>query len=204
MISVITNIELVKFVEKKIGIAYVYGMKGETMSLAKYNSLRSMYGNMVWASDRNKIGKVCVDCSGLISWATGRQRGSSQYKEKAEKVHPISTISEAPVGAAVWKQGHIGVYIGNGEYIAADGSAYGVRKNKLSKADFTHWFEICDVQYVEDNEIVENSKIIINGKEVSVRRILKDGTNYIAIRDIADAVGYNVSNKGNIAVLNKK
>ena len=149
----ITNIELVKFVEKKIGIAYVYGMKGETMSLAKYNSLRSMYGNMVWASDRNKIGKVCVDCSGLISWATGRQRGSSQYKANAEKVHPISTISEAPVGVAVWKQGHIGVYIGNGEYIAADGSAYGVRKNKLSKADFTHWFEICDVQYVEDEKM---------------------------------------------------
>ena len=200
----ITNIELVEFVSKKLGIPYVYGMKGEMMSLAKFNELRNRYGNMVWASDRNKIGKVCVDCSGLISWATGKQRGSSQYKEKAEKVHPISTIAQAPVGVAVWKQGHIGVYIGNGEYIAADGSAYGVRKNKLSKADFTHWFEICDVQYVEDNEIVENSKIIINGKEVSVRRILKDGTNYIAIRDIADAVGYNVSNKGNIAVLNKK
>ena len=146
----ITNIELVEFVGKKLGIPYVYGMKGEMMSLSKYTSLKSMYGDMVWDSDRNKIGKVCVDCSGLISWATGKQRGSSQYKAQAEKVHPISTIAQAPVGVAVWKQGHIGVYIGNGEYIAADGSAYGVRKNKLSKADFTHWFEICDVQYVED------------------------------------------------------
>ena len=46
--------------------------------------------------------------------------------------------------------------------------------------------------------------MVINGKEVPVRRILKDGTNYIAIRDIANAVGYGITNKGSIAVLYKK
>ena len=56
----------------------------------------------------------------------------------------------------------------------------------------------------EDTEMVEESKIIINGKEKKVKRILKDGTNYIAIRDIAENLGYDISNKGNIAVLNKK
>ncbi len=56
----------------------------------------------------------------------------------------------------------------------------------------------------EDEEMVKNSKIIVDGKEVTVRRILKDGTNYIAIRDIAEAVGYSVGNNGNIAVLQKK
>lgn len=56
----------------------------------------------------------------------------------------------------------------------------------------------------EDKEMVEESKIIINGKEKKVKRILKDGTNYIAIRDIAENLGYDISNKGNIAVLNKK
>lgn len=55
-----------------------------------------------------------------------------------------------------------------------------------------------------DVEMVEESKIIINGKEKKVKRILKDGTNYIAIRDIAENLGYDISNKGNIAVLNKK
>lgn len=149
----ITNIDLVRFAEKKIGTAYVYGAKGEVLSLSKYNYLKKMYGDKVWDSDRAKIGKVCVDCSGLISWATGKMRGSSQYKAQAEEVHPISTIAVAPIGAAVWKQGHIGIYIGNGEYIAADGSAYGVRKNRLSKANFTHWFEICDVQYIESEKM---------------------------------------------------
>jgi N-acetylmuramoyl-L-alanine amidase len=56
----------------------------------------------------------------------------------------------------------------------------------------------------ENEEMVEESKIIIDGKEVSVKRILKDGTNYIAVRDIAEAVGYSVGNEGSIAVLNKK
>ena len=52
--------------------------------------------------------------------------------------------------------------------------------------------------------MVEKSKIIVNGKEVPVKRILKDGTNYIAVRDVGDALGYAVSNKGNIPVLKSK
>lgn len=55
----------------------------------------------------------------------------------------------------------------------------------------------------EDGEMVENSAIEINGKITPVRRILKDGTNYIAIRDIAALLGYKIGNKGNIAVLTK-
>lgn len=200
----ITNLELIEFAKSKIGTPYVYGMKGEVMTSAKYSILKNLYGNLVWNSDRSKIGKVCVDCSGLISWATGKVRGSSQYRAMAKKVNPISTIKTAPLGVAVWRQGHIGIYVGNGEYIAADGSAYGVRQEKLSNAQFTHWFEIVDIEYVETDELVEQSKIIVDNKEISVRRILRNGTNYIAIRDIANAVGYNVGNKGNIAVLTKR
>lgn len=54
-----------------------------------------------------------------------------------------------------------------------------------------------------DDEVVEISKMIVNGKEISVDRILKNGTNYIKIRDIADALGYNISSQGNIPVLTK-
>ena len=56
----------------------------------------------------------------------------------------------------------------------------------------------------EDDEMVEKSKIIVNGKEVPVKRILKDGTNYIAVRDVGDALGYAVSNKGNVPILTKR
>lgn len=56
----------------------------------------------------------------------------------------------------------------------------------------------------EEREMVEKSKMIVNGKEYSVERILKDGTNYIKIRDVAAALDLDVSNKGSIAVLTSK
>lgn len=203
-----TGQELVAFAKSKLGVPYVYGMKGEVMTLAKYNQLKSMYGDLVWNSDKNKVGKVCCDCSGLISWATGIIRNSQGYHDTALEAQPISTISKAPIGAAVWQKGHIGIYIGNGEYIAEDGSAYGCRRNKLSKAGFTHWLRLKDIDYTVteevDDEVVEKAKLIVNGKEYTVERILKDGTNYIKIRDIADVLGYEISNQGSTAVLTKR
>ena len=56
----------------------------------------------------------------------------------------------------------------------------------------------------EVDEVVEKSKIIVDGNEVAVDRILKDGTNYVKVRDIAAALDLKVSNKGNIAVLETK
>ena len=57
---------------------------------------------------------------------------------------------------------------------------------------------------MRDDEVVEKCKVIIDGKEHMTERILKDGTNYIKIRDVADAIGYSVTSKGNVAVLTKK
>lgn len=56
----------------------------------------------------------------------------------------------------------------------------------------------------EVDETVTKAKMIVDGKEVEVERILKNGTNYIKIRDIAKALDLDVSNKGNIAILNHK
>ena len=42
------------------------------------------------------------------------------------------------------------------------------------------------------------------GVVYAVERILKDGSNFIKIRDIAEAMGYDVKSKGNIAVLIRK
>lgn len=56
----------------------------------------------------------------------------------------------------------------------------------------------------EVDEVVEKSKIIVDGKEEPVRRILKDGANFINVRDLAAALDLEVSNQGSIAVLNRK
>ena len=164
---------------------------------------------MVWLSDRDKIGKVCVDCSGLISWACGVKLGSGQWRARATKINPISTIEKAPIGALVWMQGHIGVYTGmkNGYpyYIAADGSAYGVREVPLRCNKFTHWLLVEDVfQYeMRDDEVVEKDKVEVFGKVVTMKLIRKDGRVYPDIREFCEAVGLEIDNKGRMPVVKK-
>ena len=56
----------------------------------------------------------------------------------------------------------------------------------------------------EAGEMVETSRMIVDGKEVPVERILKNGTNYVKIREVAAALGLEVGNQGNVAVLRRK
>lgn len=209
MAKKMTGKELVAFCRSKIGTPYVYGMKGKVMTEQNYKFLKNTYGKMVWLSDREKIGKVCVDCSGLISWACGVTLGSGQWKARATKINPISTIEKAPIGALVWMQGHIGVYTGmkNGHpyYVAADGSAYGVREVPLRCNKFTHWLLVEDVfQYeMRDDEVVEKDKVEVFGKVVTMKLIRKDGRVYPDIREFCAAVGLEIDNKGRMPVVKK-
>lgn len=209
MAKKMTGKELVSFCRSKIGTPYVYGMKGKVMTEQNYKFLKNTYGKMVWLSDREKIGKVCVDCSGLISWACGVTLGSGQWKARATKINPISTIEKAPIGALVWMQGHIGVYTGmkNGHpyYVAADGSAYGVREVPLRCNKFTHWLLVEDVfQYeMRDDEVVEKDKVEVFGKVVTMKLIRKDGRVYPDIREFCAAVGLEIDNKGRMPVVKK-
>ncbi|AMJ40710.1 C40 family peptidase [Anaerotignum propionicum] len=205
-----TGQELVAFARSKLGTPYVYGMKGTVMTRTNFNYLQGQYGKKcVWDSDESKVGKVCVDCSGLISWASGVVLGSAQLFDRAIKKELISTIKQAPIGALVWMKGHVGIYTGvkNGVpyYIAADGSAYGVREVPLSKNNFTHWLLMDYINYVErDDEVVTREKIIVNGKECEVDMIRKDGVTYIKTRDIAELLGLKVGNKGSVPTLERK
>ena len=47
-------------------------------------------------------------------------------------------------------------------------------------------------------------KMVVDGEEIEVERILKDGYNFIKLRDIADICGFDISYIGNIPVLTKK
>ena len=67
------------------------------------------------------------------------------YRNAAVK-GPIGTIPEIP-GLAVWKSGHIGVYIGGGEVIEAMGTNYGVVKTQLTDRNWTAWLKIPYIQY---------------------------------------------------------
>ena len=143
---------LVSYVKTKIGNPYLYGFKqnyawNRTCTKDNYNNLKKTYGSMVWNSDVKCVGKHPCVCSGLISAYTGILRGSSEYKSTATKVLPIKKINKAVPGCALWMQGHIGVYIGDGYYIAEDGSAYGCRKAKVSANNWTHILWLRDIDY---------------------------------------------------------
>lgn len=59
-------------------------------------------------------------------------------------------------------------------------------------------------QVEEVGEVVEKSYMIVDGKKVEVNRILKGGTNYVKVRDIAKALDLEVGFQGNIATLKRK
>ena len=198
-----TNRELVLFAKGKLGTPYVYGMKGDILTEKKYEQLKILFGELVWDSDRKKIGRVCVDCSGLISWATGIHRNSQGYHDTAAAVFPISTVNQAPMGVAVWCKRHIGIYLGDGKYIAADGSRYGVRIASVKGSPFTHWFLLKDIEYKEE-EMVTRENIIYNEKTYTVEMIRKDGVTYIKTRDIANVLGLSVGSRGKTPVLMDK
>lgn len=186
---------LIAFAKSKIGTPYVYGAKGAVMSLAKIQALRKMYGsNCVWKSDDKKAGRVCVDCSGLISWYTGIVRGSGQYKSTAVEVIPISKRSDVHIGWAVWMNGHIGIYLGNDQYIAADGSAYGVRIANLSQNGFTHLLKLCDIDYGQGTtsapkESAKPSGRHYNAAVVFTYCVKADGKTYPSVKNLADYAG---------------
>ena len=50
-------------------------------------------------------------------------------------------------GWGVWKDGHIGIYDGNGKYYAMNSSERNATNRSLSENSFTHIIKLCDVDY---------------------------------------------------------
>ena len=87
--------------------------------LYKDNMVRSMFQIQIY-----KAGKICCDCSGLISSLVGGQgfKNTTWFRNNAIESKPISQRNSSMKGWAVYMQGHIGVYDGNDGYYAMDGS----------------------------------------------------------------------------------
>lgn len=56
----------------------------------------------------------------------------------------------------------------------------------------------------EDEEVVTKGEIKIDGKKATVNRILKDGTNYVKIRDVAAILGYDITAEKGVVIMTKK
>lgn len=144
-----------EFIERALsakGTNYRYGAKMEILGEHNQQMLIKMYPKY-YSGVRKQIAiqtcnEMATDCSGLLTWAAGVDiMGSTTIKENAKAIIPVSKVDERHIGWAVWKSGHIGIYIGNGKCIEARGFDYGVSIWTLKKRDFTHALKLDFVDY---------------------------------------------------------
>lgn len=167
------NLDLVKWCENayKDGWGYVYGGYGQVCTKQYLDQQASLFpGNNEAGGEMRQVGekwlgkRVC-DCIGLIksyAWYNANSGeivagsngftdcGANSIWSNVTESGPISNMPDTP-GLAVWMNGHIGVYIGNGEVIKAQGTAYGVVKTELNGRGWTKWLKIPNIKYVNQS-----------------------------------------------------
>ena len=122
-------------------------------------------------------------------------------------------------GEGLWGPGHWGLYIGDGLAVECtpawkNGVQITAVGNIGAKAGYSTrtWMKHGRLPYVDYGGATpeKNSEIIINGKKYPIDRLLVGGRNYFSIREVVDVLNRSgvcsleVSNKGNIAVLESK
>lgn len=167
----LTNIGLVDHVKKALTEkwGYVYGTYGQVLTenllqakLKQYPNNIKQYESFIRA---NWLGKRATDCVGLIKsymWWTNNGpaynpktdvSANGMYLAAKEKGN-IDTMPDIP-GLCVHRDGHIGVYIGNGQVIESKGTKYGVVKTPLKGTgsnNWQHWLKCPYIEYVEEKD----------------------------------------------------
>ena len=144
---------------------YVWGTYGNvlTESLLEYKleQYPDGVGNYEAFIRANWLNGRTADCVGLIKgygWLDSETMtieygtngmpdiGANQMYHSASVSGTIDTMPDMP-GLAVWFNGHIGIYVGNGYVIEASGTKKGVVKTELDGRGWTHWLEIEYIDY---------------------------------------------------------
>lgn len=170
------NLDLVKWAQmaydNKWG--YVWGSHGNVLTANELKRLEKTFGSHVTDKEEyiksHWLGRRTSDCVGLIKgygWYDETsgiiKYGTNEMKDvtadgmfnAAVKKGPISTMPDIP-GIAVWHQGHIGVYIGNGYVIHAANTYDGVIKTPITSSGWTHWLKVPYINYIEETEANSN------------------------------------------------
>lgn len=166
------NLDLVKWAEfayeNKWG--YVWGSHGQVLTEKELNRLKGVFGSYVTDKEAyirsHWLGRRTADCVGLIKgygWYN-EESGAIKYGTNgmadvtadgmfsaATEKGTISTMPDIP-GLAVWHQGHIGVYIGNGYVIHAANTYDGVIKTPITSSGWTHWLKVPYINYIEKTD----------------------------------------------------
>jgi len=147
----------------------VYGTYGNILTEELLQDRASMFGEHVTGFEdfirENWMRRRTADCVGLIKGYGWYNPDSGEIEigtngmadvtangmfDAATVKGTIDAIPEVP-GLAVWQDGHIGIYIGNGEVIEAMGTEQDVVKTTLP-GNWTHWLEIPYISYATQEE----------------------------------------------------
>ncbi len=170
--AVKNNLDLVRWAQDAAdnGWGYVYGTYGALLDEELLMSKITQYPDEVGSDEafirQNWLGKRTADCVGLIKgygWYDAEKQqtvidtekmpdiGADTMYENAAEKGTIDTIPEIP-GLAVWHEGHIGVYIGDGEVVQAANTRDGVIRSRLEDTAWTHWLKVPYIEYREEPE----------------------------------------------------
>lgn len=162
------NLDLVTYAENAYdsGWGYVWGTYGDVLTESLFQYKLKQYpdgvGSYADFIRSNWLGRRTTDCVGLIKsygWFDPDMKtieygsngmpdlGADGMYNAATVKGSMDTMPDTP-GLAVWKSGHIGVYIGNGEVIEAMGTKYGVVKTKLEGRGWSAWLEVPYISYM--------------------------------------------------------
>lgn len=147
------------------GWGYVWGTYGCVLTDSLFEYKLEQYpdgvGGYADFIRTNWLGGRTTDCVGLIKgygWLDPETMsieygtngmpdyGADQMYYSASVSGTIDTMPEIP-GLAVWHEGHIGVYVGNGEVVEAMNTKRGVVKTRLDGRGWTHWLKIEYINY---------------------------------------------------------
>ena len=116
----------------KVGCGYVWGAQGQVLTKELLDTLVKTHGRDKYYfadySAEKWLGKQCFDCSGLIVWA-GNKLGIIQGDYTAAGLYGICAKASTPSpGDLCFNDGltHVGIYAGNGQYLHAKNTRYGV------------------------------------------------------------------------------
>lgn len=183
--AIMINLQLVEYFTKALNAkwGYVWGTNGELYTQKMADSYKasnracpsSRDPKTYWTVDCKKwIGKMTADCSGGIVGAFREyntkysDRSANTFKSQFIQSGSMNSLPEIK-GLALWRSGHIGIYIGNGECIEFRGTDYGCVKTKIKDRDFTFWGKLKDIEYIEDVKEMESFYAMCDGESVNVR-----------------------------------
>lgn len=191
------------------GWGYVYGAQGElyTEALAKkWRDAGRPAPNSSWnqktyftESCKQWFGKYVADCSGGIVYAIQqyisnyKDRTANTFKSEFSQSGSISTLPEIR-GLALWRSGHIGVYVGNGYVIEFKGTNYGCVKTKVSDGTWTHWGKIRDLDYTTTATGGTNNMATVLKKTSPLTR----GDNVLYLQKALNLMGYSAGTEDGI------